>query len=368
MPEDHLHPRVRDPVRDLAAGVERRLLELEVGELHALEILERQHPHARVVPVDLRHDDDVGIVEVAPERVGVPRLELVVELLADEARELVDEVVDVDEVERAHALPDDPRRLVEQREVVLDLARRVRALHLDDDGVAVRQHRAVDLPDRRRGNRRLAELEERLLDRQAELVLDHLAHLRERKRRHVVLEAAELGDDVRRHDVGPRREQLAELDERRAELVEHLAQVPARAPSRRPARVRLDARRPRQQVGQLVPLEEVAEPVPDRDLRDLGEPADLARARSSRHRRSVPRGERRLPPARIEPWTRASCSCSSAASWPAASSPRSALPGRACRCCPRSSRSGCCSARTGRAGSTSTTRSSPVRSASSAWR
>ena len=89
--EDHLHPRVRDPVGELAALLEGRRLELEVGELHPLEILERQHPDAGVVPVDLRHDDDVRAGEVAPERVGVPRLELVVELLADEARELVDE-------------------------------------------------------------------------------------------------------------------------------------------------------------------------------------------------------------------------------------------------------------------------------------
>ena len=42
---------------------------------------------------------------------------------------------------------------------------------------------------------------------------------------HVVLEAAQLGDDVGRDDVRARREQLPELDERRPELVEHLAQV-----------------------------------------------------------------------------------------------------------------------------------------------
>jgi hypothetical protein len=96
---------------------------------------------------------------------------------------LVDEVVDVDEVERAHALPDQAGGLIEQRDVVLDLIRRVRPLHLDDHLVAVRQHRAVHLADRRRRDRRLAELEERLLERQAQLLLDHLAHLCERERR-----------------------------------------------------------------------------------------------------------------------------------------------------------------------------------------
>ena len=76
----------------------------------------------------------------------------------------------------------------------------------------------------------LVELEEEPLDRLAELLADHALDVGERERAHVVLEAAQLGDDVRRDDVGPRREQLAELDERRPELVEHLAQV---APARR---------------------------------------------------------------------------------------------------------------------------------------
>ncbi len=220
------------------------------------------------------------------------RFELVVELLADEARELVDEVVDVDEVERTHALPDQARGLVEEGEVVLDLARRVRTLHLDDDRVAVRQDRTVHLADRRGRDRRLAELQERLLEREAQLVLDDLAHLGEGERRHVVLEPAQLGDDVRRDDVGPGREQLAELDERRTELVEHLPQVAPALGAHRGVRARLDPSPPGQQVGQLVPLEEVAEAVPDCHLRDLREAADLARARSRRHPGSVPRGVR----------------------------------------------------------------------------
>ncbi len=108
------------------------------------------------------------------------------------------------------------------------------------------------------------------------------AGLLERERPDVVLEAAELDDDVRRHDVRPSREELAELDEGRPELVEQLAQMAA--PLRAPVRVELDARCPREDVRQLVALEEVAEAVPDRDLRDLGEPADLAGAWRHSHR------------------------------------------------------------------------------------
>ena len=85
----------------------------------------------------------------------------------------------------------------------------------------------MHLADRRGGDRLAVELEEEPLDRVAEILDDHALGLLERERAHVVLEAAELRDDVRRHDVRPRREQLAELHERRAELVEQLAQVRA---------------------------------------------------------------------------------------------------------------------------------------------
>ena len=125
--------------------------------------------------------------------------------------------------------------------------------------------------------------DERLLERQAELFLDHDTNLCEGEWAHVVLEAAQLGDDVRRDDVGPRREQLAELDEGRPELVEHLAQMPTALRADRGIGARLDPRRPGKEVGQLVPLEEIAEAVPDGDLRNLRETADLARAWARGH-------------------------------------------------------------------------------------
>ena len=290
--EDHLHPRLRDQVREPSPLLQGRDVVVEIDELDAVQELEGQHPRSRVVPVDLRHDDALRVGEVAAEGLCVARLELVVELLADRAGELVDKRLRVDEVEGADAFLDHARGLVEQREVGLDLARGVRALHLDRDLVAVRKHRAVHLADRGGGDRLLVEAEERLLEREPEVGLDHVADLRERERADIVLEAAELEDDVRRHDVGTGRQQLAELDERGAELVEHLAQVTAPLrPGRRLHRgIDLVTRRPRQNVRELVPLEEVAEAMPDRDLRDLRQAADLAGTRTRRHSGSVPRG------------------------------------------------------------------------------
>ena len=118
-----------------------------------------------------------------------------------------------------------PRGLVEESEVGFDLLRRPGPLHLDGDRVAVREDGAVHLADRRGGQRFSVELEEEALDRLAELLLDDALDVFVRERAHVVLQASELGDDVRRQDVGPHREQLAELDEGRAELVEQLAEV-----------------------------------------------------------------------------------------------------------------------------------------------
>ena len=139
--------------------------------------------------------------------------------------------------------------------------------------LAVRQHRSVHLADRGRRDRLGSNSRNSALDRQPELPRDDQLDLLERERRDVVLEAAQLGDDVRRDDVGPRREQLPELDERRPELVEHLAQVLPALRGGFPRGTLL--RPPREEVGQPVRLEEVAEAVLDRDLRDLGDPPEV---------------------------------------------------------------------------------------------
>src|SRR5262249_6116283 len=141
------------------------------------------------------------------------------------ARELVDDLPRVDEVERAHALLHEPGGLLQKLDVALDLAWRVRALHLDGDAPAVRQDGAMHLADRRRCHRLLLELEEQTRDRLVQVLEHHPLHVGVGKRPDVVLKAPELRDDVRRDDVRAGGEQLPELDERGAELVEHLPQV-----------------------------------------------------------------------------------------------------------------------------------------------
>jgi hypothetical protein len=231
--------------------------------------------------------------EAVVEGLSVATLEPVVELLVDRPRELVHELAGVDEVERLHALARDAGGLVEEREVGLDLPRGVRALHLDGDAVAVREGGAVHLADRRGRDRGLLELGEQLFDRELELLADDALYVLVREGAHVVLERLKLGEDVGRNDVGAGREELAELDESRAELVEHLAQV--LAPLGRAALGR-HALAAGDQVGQTVGLEEVAEAVLDRDLRDLGDAPEVPRLRACHAVQCATRqGGRRAP-------------------------------------------------------------------------
>ncbi len=229
----------------LAPLLERRRDQVDVGELDPVDPLERQHARPRVLPVDLRHVDVRVAGEVAVEALRVAPLLPVVELLPDRARELVDELARVDEVERPDPLAREARCLVEEREVGLDLSAArpgrctltatlppVRAGSRGAPGRSTRPRPASG--SKSRNSRSSVFPSSSSITRSACL---------ERERPDVVLQPAQLDDDVRRNHVGPGREQLPELHERRPELVEHLAQMLTagrRGALRRPPRRRAD--------------------------------------------------------------------------------------------------------------------------------
>ena len=124
----------------------------------------------------------------------------------------------------------------------------------------------MHLPDRGGRHRQLVELEEEPADRLLQILGDHPLDIGERERRHVVLEAPQLDDDVLRDDVGSCGEELPELDERRPELVEHLAEM-ASADG-----VDLG--------GSATAFEQRPEAVLHRDLGDLAQPPDVRRLRA----------------------------------------------------------------------------------------
>ena len=253
--------------------------DVDVAYVGPFQTLECEHAVRRVTPPDPRHRDALVSGEVPPERLRVAGLLLVVELLPDRPGELVHQRVRIDEVECPDALARKTDGGPQQLQIGLDLARRVGPLHLDDDVRAVRQRRAVHLADRGRGDRRLLEAQERALEGEPEIDLHDLLDLLEGNRRDVVLELAQLDDDVRRHEVRAGRQQLPELDERRPELVEHLAQAPPAFGDR------LVGRR-------AATVEEIAEAVASRDADDLGETADRALTRGCHSAQCVSRPSR----------------------------------------------------------------------------
>ena len=98
-------------------------------------------------------------------------------------------------------------------------------LHLDDDALAALERRGMHLADRPGGERLGIDAREHVLPRHAKLLLHDGDDLFLGHRRHVVLELRELGDELGRQQVGPRGEDLAELRERRPELLERRAQA-----------------------------------------------------------------------------------------------------------------------------------------------
>ena len=109
--EDHRHPRLGHPVRELPALGHRVALLVDVARLRSSSS-SRVSTRERVTPVDTRDHSVLVAGEVPVELLGVPGLDAVVELLPDQAGELVDDGDRVDELERAHALARDAGELV----------------------------------------------------------------------------------------------------------------------------------------------------------------------------------------------------------------------------------------------------------------
>ncbi len=128
--------------------------------------------------------------------------------------------------------------------------------------------------------------------RETELFLNHLFGYGEWERANSVLEFDQLFDDIRRDDVGPRAEELTELDKCGAEFVQHL---PDMTTSLR-RRLRSTLTSLRGQSEKTASLEEIAEAMADHHSGDLPhapqvtQPGDQVRASHPQSR------QRPLPP------------------------------------------------------------------------
>ena len=142
-----------------------------------------------------------------------------------DVRQVLEHRLHVDHLSQARPIADLLGEDLEQRQVLLDLLARVGALDLHHHRVAGRERRPMHLGDRAGGQRRGLDVIEDVLPRHAELLLHHLHDLFLAERRHVVLQGRELLDVLGREQVGSGRQDLAELGERRTELLERGAQA-----------------------------------------------------------------------------------------------------------------------------------------------
>ena len=148
-----------------------------VGDGHAVDLLHHQHPSRRQRLVHLRRGDAVVALEVVEERDAAGCLGAVVELALERRDELLGQPLHPELTRRLDAAVDDPRRHPQHGGVAVDDVLDAGPLHLHHDVLAGLEDRAVRLADRGRRQRLEVERRELLLDRRAELALEHLAHL-----------------------------------------------------------------------------------------------------------------------------------------------------------------------------------------------
>mmetsp|Transcript_19001 Transcript_19001/g.56599 ORF Transcript_19001/g.56599 Transcript_19001/m.56599 type:complete len:241 (-) Transcript_19001:393-1115(-) len=195
-----------------------------VGQLHALDPLHAEHTPAREVPVDARrtHTRHVGVELRKP--LAVPALHDVIQLREQPASKLVNERHQRLR-ERRHVGIDDAHETAQQQHVDRDALADRRPLHLDRDPLATVQPPLVHLPQARGRDRLLADLRKHLTHRPAQLLLDHRKRDLVGEARQPVLQARQHLEVVARKQVRPRAQRLPDLDKRRAERAEQLAQL-----------------------------------------------------------------------------------------------------------------------------------------------
>ena len=194
--------------------------------------LHHDHVLPAQVPVHLRDAQQVRVAEVAAQLVGVGRLADQVQLVVQVVVELVDDLQRPQPPRIGGDADGERAGGAQQAEVVLHHLGHAGAQHLDRHLPAVVQLRQVDLGDGGGRNRGLLELGEYVGDPEPQAALDLRHRQRCREGRHAVLEHRELVGDIRRHQVAPGGEHLAELHEDRSQALEgHPHAGPARLPT-----------------------------------------------------------------------------------------------------------------------------------------
>ena len=242
----------------------------QIGHWNAVDPLHHQHLVATPVPVDAGDIQQLGALEVAPQLRGIGGFAVQVQLVEDGL------FVILDHLDRAQTTTIG-RNALQQAcgqkqplDILIDGFANTRTNHLDHHLTAIFQAGSVDLGYRGGGQRLVAELGEDILNALTELLLNPCAGPGAGEGRYLVLQTGQFKGDVFGQQVAAGRQNLAELDEYRAEVFAGLAQPRAtaqvaRGRSQTPgAELQRQARQPRQRQCQ----QDLVQTVAGEDMQD----------------------------------------------------------------------------------------------------
>ncbi len=199
---------------------------------------QRQHPAAGALPVDLRHAKARIAGEIFGELGPGRGLEAQIHLESDHFGQGLNDLDRLQPPQRRVKPLDPACEPQEQVEVAGEGLGDPRPQHLDRDLAAVGGFGEMDLGDRGGGDRGFVERCEQGFERPLELGFDRRARLGTRKRRQSILQGRQIGGDLLAQQIGPGRQQLAELDEARPHFVERRGKPLAGARGGGPASAR----------------------------------------------------------------------------------------------------------------------------------
>jgi hypothetical protein len=226
------------------------------------DALRREHALAGAHPV---HDRDVkaGVAREVFRKLRRRRcLEAEIHLAPDGVGEYRDRLDETQTAQRRYMHFDAFADPEEQVEVAVERRFDAGPQHLDRDLPSLRVHGEVHLRDRGGGDRLLVEAVEQLFQWPAELVLDSRSNVVEREGRQAILQLRQVGCDLLAEQVGPARQSLTQLDERRAGVLERAGELLPGA-TRLPAHER--AQREYQQACRIDAVEDEQGVVPRQD-------------------------------------------------------------------------------------------------------
>jgi len=219
--KDHLEKSAGACAGDVLPVMSHPLDPGEIVNAHALDLLEDQHALARKSGMDLGDDEDLAVPEIVAELNGVRGLDEKVEFFIDGAAELIHDARDVERLKLMDMDIDELGYAPEYADIPCNDVFDRGTLDLDHHLPAVEQYGAVDLGDGRGGHGRGVERGKEGVEGCAEVLFDDHFGLGKGERSDRIGQLGQFLGVFKRKEIGPACEDLAQLDERGAQLLEH---------------------------------------------------------------------------------------------------------------------------------------------------